>query len=291
MMASTTITRLFAHRLTCDAAGRFVEESDGSAFDAAAYSRMKYGDADAARRFGKVLAEVLLTASPDVLFDGEPTDFLVAYKAVPPASHYLSQYCLDDINARRVAARREPGRILHVYKTRVAASNYAAASQEARQHELDAISFTLEGRPLRGKHLVLVDDVRITGLAERKILEILIPAAPHRLTLLYLAGFRENVTPQTESVLNDTAVGGLAEIAAFIRTDRFDLNIRTLKRILSAPPEELADFLALLSARMLEQLLRGALATGTEFVTRYDAGCQILRAAWRNKTEAADHAL
>lgn len=289
-MTSTIIARLFAHRLICDAAGRFVEEGDGSAFDAAAYSRMKYGDADAARRFGKTLAESLVTTYPDVLCDEVPVDFLVAYKAVPPACYYLSQYCLDGINARRALMRREPGRILHVYKTRVAASNYAAASQEARQYELDAIPFTLEGRSLHGKHLVLVDDVRITGVAERKILEVLIPAAPHRLTLLYLAGFRENVTPQIEGALNDTAVGGLAEIAAFIKTDCFDLNIRTLKRILSAPAEELANFLDGLSARMLEQLLRGALATGTEFTARYDTGCQILRTAWRNKTEATAHA-
>ncbi|GHT80394.1 hypothetical protein AGMMS49543_00540 [Betaproteobacteria bacterium] len=290
-MTTPIITRLFVHHLGCDAAGRFVEEDGGSTFDAAAYSRMKYGDANAALHFGKTMAEVLMTAHPDVLRDEIPADFLVAYKAVPPACYYLSQYCLDRINARRASVRREPGRLLQVYKSRVAASNYAAASQEARQQELDTISFTLEGRSLFGKHIILVDDVRITGAAERKILEAILPAAPRRLTLLYLAGFRENVAPQTEDNLNAAAVGGLAEIAAFIQTEHFDLNIRTLKRILSAPPAELADFLSGLSVRLIEQLLRGALATGTEFTTRYAAGYQRLRMAWRDKTEVADHAL
>lgn len=290
-MTSPTITRLLAHRLTCNAAGQFVNEGDGSTFDAAAYSRMKYGDADAARQFGKTLAEVLVAAHPDVLCDEIPPDFLVAYKSVPPACYYLSQYCLDRINLKRAYARREPGRLLQVYKSRVAASNYALASQEARQQELDTISFTLEGRSLLGKHLVLVDDVRITGAAERKILEVILPATPRRLTLLYLAGFRENLPPQIEDRLNTAATGGLAEIAAFIQTECFDLNIRTLKRILSAQPVELADFLSGLSARMLEQLLRSTLATGTEFTARYDAGCQTLFTAWRDKTGAANHAL
>jgi hypothetical protein len=290
-MTIPVINRIFAHRLACNGAGGFVEDDGRSAFNVAAYSRMKYGEVTATRHFGKLLAETLITAQPEVLSDETPTDFLVAYKAVPPACHYLSLYCLDHINAKRAVTHREPGRLLQIYKSRVAVSNYAAASQEARQQELNTIAFTLEGRSLCNNPFVLIDDVRITGAAEQKILEVLLPAAPQRLTLLYLACLQKDAMPQMEDVLNAAAVRCLADIAAFIRADNFDLNIRTLKRILSSPPAELADFLTGIPVRMLEQLLRGTLATGVAFTTHHDAGYRLLSAVWRERTGATDHAL
>jgi hypothetical protein len=251
------------------------------------YSRMKHGIRSATRVFARVLADALLSAHPQFMCDADPPLFLVAYKAVPPACYFLSLYCLERINLCRVAEGREPGRLLQIHKDKVVAGNYALSTLEKRQAELEDIGFSLEGRNLRDRVVVLLDDARITGAAECRILEVVHPEAPQALILGYVFRFDEDRRndPAIENILNHAAIREISDLLPAIHADDFDLNIRTLKLILSAPEETLTHFLETIPTGLCAAIVRGATDTGVDFV-RHHAKAYALACAIHERRES-----
>jgi hypothetical protein len=245
------------------------------------YSRMKHGIRSATRVFARTLADALLDTHPQFMRAADPPLFLAAYKAVPPACHFLSLYCLERINLCRVAEDREPGRLIQIHKDKVVAGNYALSTLEKRQAELEDIVFSLEGRNLRDRVVILLDDARITGAAERRILEVVRPEAPRALILGYVLRFDEdrgNDDPAIENILNHTAIREIGDLLPAIHVDDFDLNIRTLKLILSAPEETLTHFLETIPAGLCAAIVRGATDTGVDFVQHHAQAYALARA-------------
>lgn len=275
---NTTPETLSAYHLAYDAEQNIVDERTNTVFDRETYSRMKYGDTAATKAFATDVANVLIDGMPGLVEDPAVPEFLVAYKAVPPACFYLSRFCLDMVNEARAEHDNEPGRLIHVYKSRVAATDYAAASHEARQKELDGIGFSLEGRRLRDKPVVILDDIKITGSAERKMLEVVAPEDPAVIALGYIATFNEAqaaTSPSVERDLNLSVINGINDLLPSIETSNFDLNIRTLKMILSSCPSVLMPFLEKIPEHLLEDIVRGTVDTGVDFVNQYALGHQI----------------
>ncbi|MDR3351989.1 MAG: phosphoribosyltransferase family protein [Zoogloeaceae bacterium] len=258
--------------LRYDAGTGCIVDAAGRAFDEAAYSRMKHGVRSVTRRFARTLAEALLAEAPQVVLHADPPLFLAAYKAVPPACHFIGLYCLEAINLRRVAEGKAPGRLIQVYKDTVVAGNYALQTPAARQGELEGIGFSLEGRSLCGRRLVLLDDARITGAAERRMLEIVRPEAPSALALGYVLAFDEacgKAHPEIENRMNHAAIREIGDLLPAIRAEDFELNIRVLKLALSTPLDKLEDFLRAVPVWLCSAIVRGAAATGVEFVRQH----------------------
>ena len=245
-------------------------------FDAEAYSRMKYGDRAATESFAAGIAEDIAAAVPELTEDKSAPEFLVAYKAVPPACYHLSRYCLHKLNEQRVDAGLQPGRIVQIQKDRVTATDYAAASTESRQRELASIGFTLGSYSITGKPAVILDDIRITGAAESRIIDALGSEDPKLLALGYVAVFdpeQAAANPGVENRLNTTAIRHIEQLLPAIEEDNFDLNIRTLKLILSEGQREgRPEFLRQAPRRLLYDIYEGAIGSGPDFVQAYRVG-------------------
>lgn len=277
---------LAAYHLAYNTNGDIVDERTGDVFDSERYSRMKYGDKAATQYFASQLAHVLTQQLPQFVEHETPPEFLVAYKAVPPACYHLSRYCLDHINTQRLAAGNEPGRIIHVYKNRVAGTDYAAASPEARLKELDSIGFSLEGRNIDGKLIAVLDDIRITGAAEYKILEVLEPKNPSIIGLGYVAVFNQQqaaVSPSVERDLNLSVIKNVLDILPAVAHHNFDLNIRTLKMVLGSEAALREEFLLRIPDELFEQIARGSVDTGPDFVRAYQQGFDMVMAMYKNR--------
>lgn len=272
-----TVETVAAHYLQYDEEGSISSNNPG--FDPQIYSRMKYGDREASQLLAGQLADTLLNSQPHLTDTKTPPEFLVTYKAVPPACYYLSRYCLDTLNEVRNEAGLEPGRLIHVYKSKVAATNYAIATAEERQRELNSIGFSLEGRQLANTSAVVLDDIRITGAAEKKMIELIQPERPKRLTLGYVAFFDPDqaaVSPHVENDLNASHISSAADLLPAIETDNFDLNIRTLKLILASAPPALEEFLSKCPDNLIQEMYRGSLGTGPDFTQQYHTGHTML---------------
>ncbi|MFO0882306.1 MAG: phosphoribosyltransferase family protein [Candidatus Saccharimonadales bacterium] len=246
-------------------------------FDREAYSRMKYGDKHATKDFAEVIAQTLLDTHEDVVADSLSPAFVVAYKEVPPACFYLSKYCLDLINPERERLGLEPGEIIRMYKGSVTASDYAKSSASDRAKELDSIDFSFTDKRPGKRPVVVLDDIRISGGAERKVLDVLAqePVQPRIIHLGYIAIFdaqQAQSSPHVESELNGSAIAKVTDLLPAIQDDNFDLNIRTLKMILSSDQVELEQFMHAIPEYLVDEIVSGAVMTGDDFLSQYDYG-------------------
>lgn len=255
-----------------------IVDANGEDFDADAYSRMKYGARGDTKHFATKIAKTLKKEAPHLYETEVAPAFLVAYKAVVPACGYLTRYCLDRINRTRVENGLEPAEMLHVRKESVTNTDYSTASVEARETELASIDFSLDGQHIDERNVVILDDIRISGGAEKRILEVIEdePQVPSSVILGYVAVFdaqQAAISPNVESHINTTAVTDVNDLIEIIDSEHgFDLNIRTLKLILGAEPSELAGLLETMSRQQIEEIIRGAIDTGPDFLQKYSQG-------------------
>lgn len=276
----TAISRVANYNLALNAQGVAVDETTQAPFDHEQYSRMKYGDRLATQQFAGELATKLIVECPELVTTQAAPEFFVPFKAVPPACFYLSRYCLDILNEARSDEGNEPGQLLKIHKGNVLASNYAAASSEDRQRELKSISFSLDGHSVEGKHAVVLDDIRITGAAEERMLEVLSEGRPTYITLGYIAIFnavQAANNPSIEHDLNHGLIQGATDLLPAIKNDNFDLNIRTLKMILDEQPADLEAFISACPDSLVQQLYRDATNTGVAFVEHYKTSVAMLK--------------
>lgn len=257
----------------------------GQSFDVETYSKMKHGDADAIDTLGGRLADELIAHRTQLVTDDAVPVFPVAYLHVPPSCYYLAEAVLCRLNAARLACEVKPGRIVQVHKDSVTHSDYAASSRAERAAELARIRFRLD-EPVAGTNLVVIDDVRVTGLAETTILAALAQAAPASLTTGYVAVCDPALaaSPHVESALNSAAVSSILHLLPAIEAGRFHLTIRFLKRALASA--ELAAFVAAVPRTLVEQMHAGAIATGADFTAGYPAGMTVLEAALARQQRA-----
>lgn len=262
------------------------------AFDTKLYCQMKYGKRSATHQFARTLAQDLTENAPHLVEDETPPEFVVPYKAVPPACFYVSQFCLRHINGLRNEIGHEPGQILKLHKDSVTTIDYASATHQERAEELDAIEFSLRGQSVKNASLVVLDDVRITGATERRVMQPLSEQNPRHIVLGYIASLDQELAqsrPSIEAELNGQDSVSLIDILEYISNDDFDLNIRTLKFILSHHPEaelstfnqevhddmfqdEHQTFFAELPTKVLEEIYHGAIDTGVDFTEKYKDG-------------------
>ncbi|PJI95103.1 phosphoribosyltransferase family protein [Luteimicrobium subarcticum] len=296
VLRAARVTRVAVHTLSSDDdpadddpadddPGRPARAAGGSAaaagaagptgFDARTYSWAKHGDLDAVDVLGAELAAELARRVPALVEDPAPPVLPVAYLAVPPACLLLARRVLADLDAVRVARGLPPGRVVRVEKDSVTHTDYATASQQARRAELAGIGFRLTEDVSDGQ-VVVVDDIRVTGLAEVAVLRALDAAgvAPERCVVAYVAVADRGLAadPGVEARLNHAAVTSVADLAPVVGRGRFALTIRFLKRLLGAPGPERAAFLAACPPPLLDQVLDGARATGDAFCATYAAG-------------------
>ncbi|WP_406832468.1 phosphoribosyltransferase family protein [Pedococcus sp. KACC 23699] len=272
-----TVQRIAAYRLAGDV--HDIRDQHGRVFDLATYSKMKHGDLKALAAMAKELAHALADEAPFLVTSDRQILLPVAYMAVVPACWHLAQGVCAVLNAERVPAGLPAARIIRIAKDSVTATDYAASDASEREAEMARIKFTLD-EPITGAHVILVDDVRVTGLAEKTAVTAISHDAPASLTLGYVAVIDPplSASPHVEAVMNQATVRSIADMAPSVQTGEFALTIRFLKRVLSAPHEDRAAFLATCPAGLLREMADGADATGEAFVAAYAAGVADLTA-------------
>lgn len=253
-----------------------VRTTDGELFDTDTYSRMKHGDADAIRTLGNKLADALIEQCPYLITDEAEPTLPVAYLAVRPSCWFLADVVLQRLNTARAERGLAAGRIVQVFKDSVTHTDYAASTQAEREAELARIGFSL-AEPIDGTNCVVIDDVRVTGLAERTVLAALEQAAPKRLITGYLAICEPELaaSPHVESALNHATVTSILQLVPAAQSGRFHLTIRFLKRALASPV--LPEFVTAVPRELVQEMYDGAVATGEAFMAGYPEGIATLR--------------
>lgn len=254
--------------------GRLVTEA-GTDFDERSYSRFKHGDGALAARYGRALAGGLLAATPHLVRPGRPLMVTSApYKYLPTASHALAREVCRAVNTAGAGHGSRLAETGTLRMARVPQANYARMDVDRRAELLAQAGLRVGSGDFAGRHVVLVDDARVTGLAERTSRQLLRSAGARSITALYVVEFvegRRPVPPQLEHRINQAYVRDLTSLLDVFRSERFELNIRTVKFVLGWPdPDELEDFFTRLTGAELRAIHDAACGTGPE-LTRHRA--------------------
>jgi hypothetical protein len=254
--------------LRTEAGELYATSAAGIAFDPAQYSLLKYGSAAAAERWGELLAARLLQEFGDeVLGEEGPIVTASAFHQVPTAAFAVSltaRAVIDRVRAERDLTDLAAGRIV---RDRVYEGEYESLSADDRQAIVRSMGLSYQGPSLAGKHLIVIDDIRVSGAHEQVLIELLREHQPAAITFAYLVrvdAAQGQADARIEQRLNNWAIGSIEALRELIRSEPTLLNARVVKRILLWPRthEALNELLVDLPDTVLTRLYKAALADG-----------------------------
>jgi hypothetical protein len=209
-------------------------------FSSARYSRYKYGSVTAAEAFARALGTAFgerhpeLACAPRLLMTSSP------YTYVPTAATTLARSLRPLLNAARTRYRLAPAPLVQVDRISTSTGDYGTLSAQARDRHMAANPLSFRRfRPdqVRNAHLLVVDDVRVTGAHQRCLMRASeeLPLAAR--TFVYIASFPSPMDgcfdPAQEDALNHAAIKTLDDLAGIVEADDFAWNVRVCKFVLN----------------------------------------------------------
>ena len=208
------------------------------------------------------------------------------YAHVPAAATTLARRLQPVLNAARARHGLAPAPLLRVDRISTSAGDYGTLSAQARDLHMaaNALSFR-RFRPaqVRGAHLLVVDDVRVTGAHQRCLMRASedLPLAAR--TFLYIAAFPSPAggcfDPTQEDALNHAAVKTLDDLAEIVEAGDFAWNVRVCKFVLNpANHGELPRFLRRMPGWFVRDLHRNSCRDGYSRMSPYAPSHAVVRA-------------
>jgi hypothetical protein len=254
-------------------------------FSAARYSRYKYGSVTAAGCFARALGTAFaercpeLVRAPRLLMTSSP------YTCVPTAAMALARVLAPALNAVRAGHGLPPAPLLRVDRMSASAGDYGVLSAHARDRLMAANTLSFgRFRPglVRDAHLIVVDDVRVTGAHQRCLMRASEGLPLSARTFLYVVSFRGlaggSFDPAQEDALNHAAIRTLDDLAGLVEDDDFTWNVRVCKFVLSpANRDGLPRFLGRMPDWFVLDLYRNSCQDGYATMGHYASSHEVVR--------------
>ena len=250
-------------------------------FDTQSYSRFKYGDGNIARLYAFGLAEVLAQTRPELIYGNEQVVITSsAFKYVPTASHAIATAFQDAISYLRYTQGLPASDNIKIHRAHVEEGDYGTRSLGEREEIMRRNGIRIDGDYIKGKHLLIIDDVIITGSHERKVEQIIDSLGLLSVQFLYalqMDAEEAKADPTIEDRLNHSAVRTLENLAQIIETRNFLINARVCKFVLSQKePAELSLFLQSANNEFLYSLYVSAIGDGYVYMEGYQANTKLI---------------
>lgn len=265
--------------LTVSSTGAVITE-DGQLFDRVTYSRFKYGwvppAVEYAQGMTRLLSESLWQEEPDrpILIISAP------YKFLPTASHVIAQELCAALMYFAQAHGHKPPELVQFHKSQVGDSSYAKASEAERLATLAQLGLHLDESLIPGSKLVVVDDIRITGVAEKVTAAYVETLNPHSIWYVHAARLSEDVArtnPGLEDALNQSVAHTPEEILGQYAAGEFQLNTRVLRHILEMEKDSDFDrFIRSAPLPLLAQMQEAAFGTGDAYCRKHADSLSLL---------------
>jgi orotate phosphoribosyltransferase len=251
--------------------GEFSVEDSATAlpFHPKEYSQFKYGRRDVAERYGSALAGVIIDHLEPMLYGSEEVVILgTPYKRIPNAARMLA------IGAQRhMRAAGLPVTYTYIYQHRLVEGDYSKLSVEQRELRNKQKKRYVDPDDFAGRHVVVIDDIRITGSIERSIIRMLdgIPVLSTSIVnLVRLDPDAAKREPQLESKLNHCAMTGLRDLLGLMsQRDQFVLTTRAVKYILESPEGDILWLLGQLNDIQIAALYEAIVDEGYDAMQCY----------------------
>jgi hypothetical protein len=262
---------------------------NGQRFDRESYSRFKHGWLPPAAEYARDLVGVI-AAKLWCLGEGHPIRIVSApYKFLPTASHAIAEYTRDYLGELAVEQGIEPPVLVPLHKANTGNSSYARSSAADRKAELQSLGLRIDESLVTDSVMLVVDDIRITGAAERATAAYLEPLSPYVIWYLHAAHLSEYVAlkhPGLEDELNQSLPHNLERFLQESAHDEFQLNTRVLRLILESDADKLRDFIVKAPTWLVSKIYQSAVGSGVTYYNRHQDSLRIVRYEqnWRHSS-------
>lgn len=283
------LTRHALNYVSPNTDGQLVTE-DGHVFDLVKYSRFKHGAGKDASDYGIALGESLVEAHPE-LFTGEFEIAIAAapYRTVPKGAQGIANALLKYLNEKVFV-----GGLTKAVMVKITAENppsdtdYSSLTEAERAARNNHVMFNVNPEDFTGKYLIVVDDSRITGGTESKIVRVLAQLeCPPPTMMVYIACLdpdKAKDDPTIEDRMNTAYVKTLKHQAEIIAEGNYLLNPRCIQFILN--PKNIGDlrsFAESIDLEVLKSIRHGMITDGYHERDRYSPSFRILDEVYLNR--------
>jgi len=165
-------------------------------------------------------------------------------------------------------------------------NDYGFLSKEKRKGLISSDQFYMNKQFLKGKMLIFVDDIRITGTHEEKLKEVLeTERLQNDAFFLYFARYYGN-SPAIEAELNFAAVKSPDDYLALINQDNHHLIVRPIKYLLGLPPDDLASIINRIPEAFVMKVFHGCLGEGYYRIPGYQGNFQLIKSILERRSKS-----
>jgi len=240
------------------------------------YPRLKLGVTESVDYYGAQLsrlAEDIITQS----LPG-PTDWVMtgpAYNVLPGAPNLLCSYIYEDLK------NKLPDSItLSLVHLRVETDdleikdseslnkyhNYSTFTQQERnQLYKESREPLIEPRDFRGRSILFVNDIKVTGTQQRYMQQGFAKVDPPQICWLYILAIDREIAeaePEIEYAINQSSLASFEEFADLLATHNLEYTSRCITRLLSYELSKLAKLFQILDVGRKQTILELATAEG-----------------------------
>lgn len=272
------ITHRLSSHVLCSTPEGYLDQN-GCPFDLFSYSRFKYGSDADARLYAHAIAEQLSVEyrhwqHEEVIISAS------AYKVAPTAAEVIAQMTYDLLRPLFPLLRK-----VKVGRETVFPHDYGSLSAEERHRLMEKNIVVVDPELFRGKKLILVDDLRVTGAHEIKMVSAL-SGLVEEVVFAYVARLSGSFAPFVEFNINNTAIQSIADIKGIVDAGVFHVNARICKYLLSYKhPDELLTFFCELPPDVLFMIDKCICGDGYNSMDDYRSNYQLLKKAMENASE------
>ncbi len=248
----------------------------GPLFDTRAYSQFKHGSNGPCKGYAQQLGHLLQAQLRPVAEVGTPIVVTgTAYKRVPNAARHVALATQRELGARGLQSAYAT-----LYQQQISSGNYAAMTTSERESRNKTKKWTVDPADFEGKHVVVVDDIRVTGSMERSLAEFLCGLSIQGLTMAYVVRIDPAVAAQEDRVehrLNHAWIRNLRDLMELIEeAESYTFIARAVKFILESEPNEVKWFMCAAPDHVIDELYQGAVNDAYNLMARYQSNFQIV---------------
>jgi hypothetical protein len=259
------------------AANKFSSMAD-MPFDPKTYSELKFGCDTAAGVFGTELAVKFFEAHAEILLTNDCVVIPSPYNFVPNAATIMSQHFVNHLNKLLVEANGQHVEWSIIHRKVSYVNDYGFLDASKRKKLIDGDSFYLNQGFLKGKTLLFIDDVRITGTHENKLVEVMKKnRLKNNCVFLYYAEFMFDGTgADIEAQINFAGLSSVEDFVDIARRPGHHMIVRPLKYLLSQSESDLTYVMQTLGRARTRDIYHACLGEGYYRIPAYQANFKLL---------------
>jgi PRTase ComF-like len=249
-----------------------IHKAETFSFSPVDYSRFKFGDDRVAENFGVSLAKGFIRnhlslnpAANQIVVISSP------YAFIPTATFAMKNYFVYELNKWLVESNLPVVHETRIHRTITYKEDYGELDAAERIKLIGNDSFHIDRTFLYGKTLIFLDDIKITGGHEKMIKKMIADfTLTNDIYLLYYAELiNKSIHPNVENYLNYYCVKSIFDLDGIIKNDRFAVNTRIVKYILSAEQHSFKVFIQNHNSDFTNLLYNMALGNGYHTIDAY----------------------